>query len=345
VSHGTREWRLTALTDLWTGSVILKDAKERIVPDRLLPTGLLGSLRWWFEVATRGLGGAACDPSDGGRCPDQHGKRCVVCELFGCTGWGRRFRFEVRDNSGAVMKKQIGENTVFNLSFTPVRPIAAEEWALIDLTIGVITDYAAIGGKTVLKPSDEQARAAAAHHRDYGIVKLGRRPGVEPVSRASLERYVRDGRWRKPPQHDFAWASLVNFWCVSGRYLARQDASRSTFNWVVGRDERKACRDCGGVHDPGERCPKTKEQPRRNSERLVNNDPLEQWLAGRQQESKKVFSFKEPARTFGFVDPGRVSFEQMKQRLKQAWGSLSSDEFVTGDTILERLTTAGMGAS
>lgn len=38
-----KEWRLVAQTDLWTGDV---DGKG----ERVVPTGLLGSIRWWCEV-------------------------------------------------------------------------------------------------------------------------------------------------------------------------------------------------------------------------------------------------------------------------------------------------------
>jgi CRISPR-associated protein Cmr1 len=307
---------LQPLTPLWTG-----DANRS--GGRTIPTGLLGSIRWWFEVLARGLGGAACDPSDdGNRCPDQQGKRCVVCELFGCTGWGRKFRFEVRDGSGGIMKDQIKRNTAFSLCFTPLRPIAAEEWTLLDLTVRLIADYGAIGGRTVLKPSDEGARSGLPHHHDYGIVKVEQRPSIQPRPRAELERYMHNGRWRKPPQQDSAWASLTNFWCVEGKYLARQSANQSTFNEVLGRRESKS-----------------------QGQQLASNDRANRWLAGRRQESKKVFSFRSPPRTFGFVNPGVVTLDQMKQRLVQAWGSLGPSDFVTGDVILARLTTQGGAAS
>ncbi len=330
-----KDWRLKALTGLWTG-----DAEGKA--QRTILTGLLGSIRWWFEVLVRGLSGAACDPSErNNRCPDQQGHHCVVCELFGCAGWGRKFRFEVRDGSGTVMGDQITKNTEFILRFTPLRPIRPEEWALLDLTIRLIADYGAIGGKTVLKPSDEVNRSGLPHHRDYGIVKVKQGPSIEPRSRAELEQYVRNGRWRKPSQQDFSWASLENFWCVNGKYLARQGTDRSSFNRAAGRDERKTCRDCGGLHDPPNRCPKTKKSPRRYSESLVTNSAGEQWLAGNRQESKKIFSFKEPPRTFGFVDRSLITLGEMKQRLEQAWGGLGPGDFATGNAILARLTTYG----
>ncbi|BCP67181.1 type III-B CRISPR module RAMP protein Cmr1 [Thermus thermophilus] len=76
-----KEWKLKALTNIWTG-----DNKGK--GDRLVPTGLMGSLRWWFEVLVRGLGGKACDPTaENVRCPNKDkephkaGHHCVVCVL------------------------------------------------------------------------------------------------------------------------------------------------------------------------------------------------------------------------------------------------------------------------
>ena len=74
-------------TPLWTGGV------ERKM-DRIHETSLIGSLRWWYEAVVRGLGGSACDPSLH-ECPDKNDNRCDACEIFGTTGWRRRFRVEV----------------------------------------------------------------------------------------------------------------------------------------------------------------------------------------------------------------------------------------------------------
>jgi len=95
--HVEVQMRLTikTLTLLWTGGV---DGKV----DRIHETGILGSLRWWYEVIVRGLGGKACDPTSNDRCKyDPRDSRppeeqlCAVCYLFGATGWRRRFRLEV----------------------------------------------------------------------------------------------------------------------------------------------------------------------------------------------------------------------------------------------------------
>jgi len=200
MSIATMDWHVRALTDMWTG-----DATGQ--GQRTITTGLLGSLRWWFEVLVRGLGGAACDPSvDGNRCPTNEGQRCLVCELFGCTGRARKFRFDVRDSSGAIMSNQIKRNTTFVLRFTPLRPNAVEEWTLLDLTIRLIAEYGAIGGRTVLKPSDEANRHNLSHHRDYGIIRVEQRPKTARVPLTDLERYACLDRWRRPREEGFIWA-------------------------------------------------------------------------------------------------------------------------------------------
>ncbi len=92
------------LTPVWTGGVNGQT-------DRIHETGILGSLRWWYEAIVRGLGGEACDPSQG-KCSfdaDKYAKSratnererlrdaglCDVCQVFGATGWRRRFRLAV----------------------------------------------------------------------------------------------------------------------------------------------------------------------------------------------------------------------------------------------------------
>ena len=93
------EVRLRALTPLWTGGV---DGEM----DRVHETGILGSLRWWYETIVRGLGGNACDPTGKSKCEyDPKDSRppeeqlCPACYVFGTTGWRRRFRLEVEDKT------------------------------------------------------------------------------------------------------------------------------------------------------------------------------------------------------------------------------------------------------
>ena len=319
---GPIAYRLKALTDLWTG-----DRSGN--PSRLITTGLLGSIRWWFEVLVRGLGGSACDPSNAqARCPDCQGRRCVVCELFGCTGWARKFRFDVLGPDGKPQQQQIERDGAFSLAFTPLRPIRSEEWALLDATIRLIADYAAIGGKTVYKPSDESNRRNAAHHRDYGIVSIKQAADVEPVGLERLQAYVSDRRWRQVEHGDFAWVSLGNFWCIKDKYLTRAGPRECSFNRVLGRKEDKSIKERNGRRFV--RC----------SDLFVNkNDDASRWIAGGRGESKKVFSFKTPARTFGFIKPGAVTLDDIRERLEAAWGSgsVGDNDLLTGTVIMEKL--------
>lgn len=317
-----RTYTLEALTDIWTGDASGKG-------ERLISTGLLGSIRWWFEVLVRGLGGNVCDPTaEGNRCPDSRkapneGHHCVVCELFGCTDWARKFRFQVLDQNDNVKQDQIKKGQTFQLSLTPLRPIRPEEWTLLDVTLQLVADYGAIGGKTVYKPTEETSRQSEQHHQDLGLVKLVSSTPGRQFQEDELRRYVSLPEWRKLKQGDFAWASLQHFWCVSGKHLSREDADHSSFNRVLGRHESKKCRDCGKVQDP------------------------RKWLAGGRAESKKVFSFKDPVtarRTFGFVQ-AQDNLDEMKQRLREkAWKDLKDLEFVAGAEVLKRLLGQGGAA-
>src|SRR5512133_3954177 len=125
---------LTALSDIWTGDAMTAQTKKAQL---VIPTGLLGSVRWWFEVLVRGLGGAACDPSAKHK-PCQGREHCLVCELLGCSGWGRKVRFDVRGDDADVVEAQLKQGTVFRFLFTPMRSVRAEEWALLKLTLRLI---------------------------------------------------------------------------------------------------------------------------------------------------------------------------------------------------------------
>jgi len=322
------------LTPLWTGGVDQ-------TCDRLHETGLIGSLRWWYEAMVRGLGGYACDPTSEDRCeyaprkPDPPEKQlCAACYLFGCTGWGRKFRLQVLSTPELVAIDNIEvikDGQAIGIQPIPLRPISEEEWCLLQLTLRLIDEYGAMGGKTIFKPSDELGRGDQFHHRDLGSVEIEfAQEWSCAKSLDELRNFVQKG-WRKGKhkidEHDCFWASLTNFWCVKGRYLARQNVQQSSFNLVLGRKQDKSEKERQG------------RRIIRWSDLLENrDDAVSQWLAGRQQESKKVFSFKNPARTFGFINSGVVSFEEIKERLKKAWPDFNAQaEFLTGEQVLKAL--------
>lgn len=295
----THVYELQALTDVWTGDAGTAQSKQA---DRLLPTGLLGSIRWWFEVLVRGLGGAPCDPSTSQKAclNEQH---CAVCELFGCTGWARKFRFDVRNAQGAIIISRLTMGTKFHLHFTPLRAVKAEEWALLELTLRLISEFGALGGKTVLKPSNQNNKV---QHADFGLVK--RNGTVSPThTREQLASYV--SAWtKKPTVNEAAWASCSHMWFIDGKHLTRTSETSSSFNKVLGRPEPKSSSAQG-----------------------------DSWRAGSRGASKKVFSFKSPARTFGFVQQS-TEFDGVRDELRAIWNQpTSNDWFVSGDVLIARL--------
>jgi hypothetical protein len=65
-----------------------------------------------------------------------------------------------------------------------------EEWTLLDVTIRFVAGHGAIGGKTVYRPSDENARQNVAHLGIYVKAGLEKEKAAVLVAVAGL----RDGR-------------------------------------------------------------------------------------------------------------------------------------------------------
>jgi CRISPR-associated protein Cmr1 len=333
------EIKLKTLTPIWTGGV-----DQRC--DRIHETGIIGSLRWWYEVLVRGLEGTACDPSAKKvRCPDTNkepcdrGHHCVVCELFGCTGWARKFRLIVLRGNGKQTKMENRPKQEILLRFIPLRPIQEEEWCLLDGTLRLIAHYGGMGGRTVFKPSDEQNRQNDEHHQDFGLIQYISCEDNWLCNKRldRLKAYVKRSDWRSAlhkhhddkGEHDFSWASLNNLWCVKRKYLARHDFNKSSFNFAIGRPE-----------------------PKNQSK---NGDS---WIAGfkatkSQPASKKVFSFKHPVegrRTFGFVERKEDYddiFEKLvalKKRRDPHWSDFDEKvDFLKGKDILKELFDISRG--
>jgi len=89
--------KIAPLTPLWTGD-IKREGK------RVLETGILGSLRWWYEAILRGFSLSACDPTKGSCAYDSKRAEksiCLACQLFGCTGLSRKFRLMIEGDGDA----------------------------------------------------------------------------------------------------------------------------------------------------------------------------------------------------------------------------------------------------
>ncbi len=107
MKHNPLELQLKTLTPLWTGGITTGTM------DRVHEMSIIGSLRWWYEAIVRGLGADVCDTTSAGCTLDSqkyedgkkvglqdaelltHAGLCPVCQLFGATGWRRRFRLRI----------------------------------------------------------------------------------------------------------------------------------------------------------------------------------------------------------------------------------------------------------
>jgi CRISPR-associated protein Cmr1 len=159
------------LTPLWTG-----DAEGS--GDSIRESGILGSLRWWYEALLRGNGHEPCDlgvepclyePDRG------QASICHACQLFGCTGYARRFTvrlINVDDNTTLNRKIENQLITVklrnptnghdrgwfvpwkpqesFAIEFRPARPgtFDAVDKASILHTLRLIAQFGALGART-----------------------------------------------------------------------------------------------------------------------------------------------------------------------------------------------------
>jgi CRISPR-associated protein Cmr1 len=109
---------IETLTPLWTGGI-------DNAADQIHATGIIGSLRWWYRIIVTGMGK---NVSELKACPCQYDAEahkkalqeglsrenalakaglCSVCQIFGATGWSRRFRFVLSDHTDSVGSRQV----------------------------------------------------------------------------------------------------------------------------------------------------------------------------------------------------------------------------------------------
>jgi len=307
----TLKFELALLTDLWTQGV---DANRLNVIDRIHETGLLGSLRWWYETVIRGLGGYACDPVDEqSRCAfdteayeqdrrnGQPGPAaveagmdqvCPACRLFGCTGWARKMRLEAQ--GGATKNQRL------LLIIQELKPLEdVERWLLVK-TMGLIADYGALGGRTPWKPQQSPKVG-----QDYGLVQLSNSPEVAG-NLVQAQQWVVEhspGDKRNLP----AWPDLRYFFFVQGAFLWRKQ-----INELIGKSE--------------------------DGRRDIRNGALERALRGQRGQgaqpanSKKVFSFQTSGgRLWGYL-PNDDLLRQAICRLQEL--GISADKIQTGVEVL-----------
>jgi len=203
------EIHLKTLTPLWTGG-----ADGRC--DRIHETGIIGSLRWWYETIVRGLGGEACDPSQHqcGYAPDKpHQGLCDVCRVFGATGWQRRFRLEVSTQDELAW----AENTSLNLKpygrdrgwfFNPGRvgsvsiTITGDDGVLAELSalFRFLETWGHLGARPQLgyglfQITEPSGRPGAFHWEAKGNPQVGALPDLRTFTFFKLNFSPREENW------------------------------------------------------------------------------------------------------------------------------------------------------
>lgn len=295
------EFKLKALTPIWTGGVDVGTKKN----DFLHETGIIGSLRWWYEALVRGLGGYVCDPREGGckfntkdyEKAKKEGKPikecleigfkdvCSVCRFFGCTGWSKKFIFRITDVNENIKNTPIDSEDNLNILFKAVKSFDEEEkWLLIN-TFKIIGKYGSIGGKTVFKPSDH-GNNDKFHHLDFGLIKVMEYPTIPSIAKGKIKDYVKNSQRNQPD-----WPDLNNFWFVQSKYI-----NRTQHNKIVNRNDK-------GSYIKDANLTPTKKF-------LGGYIPKERVGPANETASKKIFSF-----------------HGEKSGVKRCWGYTKKDEY------------------
>lgn len=318
--------KIKTLTPIWTGDVNRKCSKIK-------ETGIIGSLRWWYEALVRGLGGYACDPTSDNRkykkCElDQkkfqraikEGRSiqealdeqiCPACQLFGCTGWSRRFRLEISGISQNDIEKGSGytaglkSNKTISLSFVFdsifLSSLNSEHKWLFKKTLWIIENYGAIGGRTTWKPNGKWGT-------DYGLIKIedyGEFENWDSLSDISkVEDWLENNKRKLRKENNPNWFNFKFYWVLEGKFLNRRQ-----MNEIVKRNP--------------------------NTGRYTKNaNEFDKWLGGDKGITKKIFSFKTQKKVFGYVRNSE-EIKKIRKRLEQKLGS--SLNFKTGEEILGEL--------
>ncbi|KXG09102.1 hypothetical protein AT864_02567 [Anoxybacillus sp. P3H1B] len=169
---------LQTLTPLWTGNAYRK------ITD-IKTSSIWGSIRWWYENVSRMYSEKVCNPIAKEKCQlnqkDFFGdliagktadealdnqKICSVCKLFGCTGWSGKLKLVIEEMGGCDSERIVvrsrtnsnhsrvltgkmftGEDRLI-LHFYERKEISPQEKDMLRLTIRMISNFAAIGGRT-----------------------------------------------------------------------------------------------------------------------------------------------------------------------------------------------------
>lgn len=295
----TMEIKLKTLTPIWTGGV------EPGQMDRLHETGIIGSLRWWYEAIVRGLGGHACDPTSDQRCPDKDGRRCVACELFGCTSWQRKFKLLILDENRNLFsvkpdKDGLAKNTIMAWQFIELRPIDNEEKWLLYQAVRIASEYGAIGGRTPRKPQGNKKVG-----EDYGLFEIQNKLDIpQETSKGSVVQWLNADRFRRVDSQE-KWPDLRWFFFVQKQYLRRKK-----INELLGLSE--------------------------DGKKPISDGDFQKALRGEIGISKKIFSFEtSPGRMWGYLpnqELRKTTITYLHEKLE-----IKAENITTGEDVLNEL--------
>jgi len=235
---------IETLTPIWTGGV-------NGSPDTVRETGIIGSMRWWYEAIVRGIGKYACNPLSDSKCMldgkekenDRNNKLCPACYLFGCGGWKRRFRLEIEDfgvkepfHLVTLDRGDVGNNwwlsTIFeknrnnNLSFGKftfrIYPVGrgdkSEIIAQIKALLSIMSHVGAIGAKS---------------QYGFGQFEMENRMDFKRALNEINNFCNKDEFKKEANKPDFY--SLSNFWCYEFKIPVRNQLVQSfQKSYIVG---------------------------------------------------------------------------------------------------------------
>lgn len=303
----TNTIHIKTLTPLWTG-----DVKGESAPAK--ETSIIGSLRWWNEALVRGLDGYACDITsetpkercDFGRDKDDI---CDVCKLFGCTGWSRRFRLEVSGISeheiikGKGINAGVKEGVIFSIKIVPLYELNPIQKWLFKKTLFLIERYGAIGGRTARKPQKSNIGL------DYGLIEIIDYGTIENwdsfIDKKEVKTHLMENKKKIKRENKYGVFDFRNYWILEGIYF-----NRFQINTIVNRDRKG---------------------------HYKHENDFDRWLGGEEGrgkkmgKSKKIFSFSNGKRVFGYVRK-----EEEIDRIKEKIDKISKirNNFRTGKEIL-----------
>lgn len=260
---------IRTLTPLWTGGA---DGTS----DRLHVTGIMGSLRWWYEAIVRGLGGYVSDPAadDGdarsefntkayeearraGKSVDEAVREglktvCPVSYLFGATGWARLFQLQGRDvpitplhfrttvnmNKSWLRRVFGGESQDINRLMVPYGDVQCQ---LVQREYD--SDYARAQLALVLRFAADYGGLGAKLQHGFGQIALALPPEMQGVTVANglarlADRLQASGLLSSGPATDTPF-DLRNFVSLTYDIPARSLAAFTATQTHIGSDQKR----------------------------------------------------------------------------------------------------------